>query len=158
MTYTYCCVYSARLLMMDRKTVQNPVEFYSKNKCEKLVHLVGFIIRIYHDARSSECHMHYFIRCQSLPGDWKGIWKFDLDVYVNQNCRVKCMSTISSFIDISSVPFRLTWRQADVIKIIGTLKSEHKLLIPVITNYYGLWGSKFLDCPLNGKREPGVRE
>ena len=31
------------------------VEFYSKNKVEKLVHLVGFIIRIYHDARSPEC-------------------------------------------------------------------------------------------------------
>ena len=31
------------------------VEFYSNNKSEKLVHLVGFIIRIYHDARSSEC-------------------------------------------------------------------------------------------------------
>jgi len=30
------------------------VEFYSKNKLEKLVHLVGFIIRIYHDARSAE--------------------------------------------------------------------------------------------------------
>jgi len=29
-------------------------EFYSKNKFEKLVHLVGFIIRIYHDARLSE--------------------------------------------------------------------------------------------------------
>ena len=31
------------------------VEFYSKNKCEKLVHLVGFIIRIYHDAARSRC-------------------------------------------------------------------------------------------------------
>ena len=30
------------------------VEFYSKNKFEKLVQLVGFIIRIYHDARSPE--------------------------------------------------------------------------------------------------------
>jgi len=30
------------------------VEFYSKNKFEKLVHLVGFIIRIFHDARSPE--------------------------------------------------------------------------------------------------------
>jgi len=30
------------------------VEFYSKNKLEKLVHLVGFIIRIYHDARLPE--------------------------------------------------------------------------------------------------------
>ena len=33
------------------------VEFYSKNKSEKLVHLFGFIIRICHDARSSECQM-----------------------------------------------------------------------------------------------------
>jgi len=30
------------------------VEFYSKTKFEKLVHLVGFIIRIYQDARSPE--------------------------------------------------------------------------------------------------------
>ena len=30
------------------------VEFYSKNKFEQLVHLVGFIMRIYHDARSPE--------------------------------------------------------------------------------------------------------
>jgi len=32
-------------------------EFYSKNKFEKLVHLVGFIIRIYHDAQSCECQI-----------------------------------------------------------------------------------------------------
>jgi len=31
------------------------VEFYSKNKFEKLLRLVCFIIRICHDARSSEC-------------------------------------------------------------------------------------------------------
>ena len=30
------------------------VEFHSKNKFEKLVHLVGFIIRICHDAQSRE--------------------------------------------------------------------------------------------------------
>jgi len=30
------------------------MQFYSKNKFEKLVHLVGFIIRIYRDARSPE--------------------------------------------------------------------------------------------------------
>ena len=42
------------------------VEFYSKNKFEKLVHLVGFIIRIYHDARSPErqIYLSYFIRCR----------------------------------------------------------------------------------------------
>jgi len=42
--------------MMDKKTCPKYVEFYSKNKFEKLVHLVGFIIRINHDARF-ECHM-----------------------------------------------------------------------------------------------------
>ena len=30
------------------------VEFYSENKFEKLLHRIGLIIRIYHDARSSE--------------------------------------------------------------------------------------------------------
>ena len=95
MTYTYCCAYSIRFLMMDRKPVRNMqssipkinlrnqcislvlssssqhnmydvyqllciqyqtpddgqktcpkhVKFYSKNKFEKLVHLVSFIIR-----------------------------------------------------------------------------------------------------------------
>jgi len=33
-------------------------EFYSKNKFEKLLYLVGFIIGIYHDARSLECQSH----------------------------------------------------------------------------------------------------
>ena len=38
-----------------QKTCPKHAEFYSRNKLEKLVHLVGFIIRIYHDAaRSSE--------------------------------------------------------------------------------------------------------
>jgi len=37
------------------------VEFYSKNKFEKLVQLVGFIIRIYHDARSPE------LQIQNIP-------------------------------------------------------------------------------------------
>ena len=42
------------------------VEFYSKNKLEKLVHLVGFIIRIYHDELSPERQM-YFIDVYSSP-------------------------------------------------------------------------------------------
>jgi len=45
-TCTYCCVYSEKLLMMDRGSVRN-MYFYSKNTFEKLVHLVGFIIRIF---------------------------------------------------------------------------------------------------------------
>ena len=41
------------------------VEFYSKNKFEKLVHLVGFIIKIHHDARSSERQI-----TQRTPTGW----------------------------------------------------------------------------------------
>jgi len=37
-----------------QRTCPKHVEFYSKNKCEKLVHLVGYLITIYHDAQSSE--------------------------------------------------------------------------------------------------------
>ena len=54
MTYTCCCAYSTKTPDDGQKTCPEHVEFYSKNKFEKLVHLVGFIIRIYHDARSSE--------------------------------------------------------------------------------------------------------
>ena len=42
------------------------VEFYSKNKFEKLVHLVGFIIRIYHDARSPERQIRSVWLCISI--------------------------------------------------------------------------------------------
>jgi hypothetical protein len=41
---------------MDRDCAKH-VEFYSKNKFKKIVHLVCFIIRIYHNARSSECQI-----------------------------------------------------------------------------------------------------
>jgi len=46
--------------MMDRGTVRNMSSFISKNKFEKLVHLVVFIIRIYRDARSPEHEINYF--------------------------------------------------------------------------------------------------
>ena len=42
-----------------QKNCPKHVEFYSKNKFEKLVRLVGFIIRIYHDARSPERQIRY---------------------------------------------------------------------------------------------------
>jgi hypothetical protein len=38
--------------MMDRGTVRNMQCFIPKNKFEKLAHLLGFITRIYDDARS----------------------------------------------------------------------------------------------------------
>jgi len=52
----HCCLYSEKLLMMDRGTVRNIrymlAEFYFKNKFEKLMRLIAFIIGIYHDALS----------------------------------------------------------------------------------------------------------
>ena len=45
-----------------QKTCPKHVEFYSKNKFEKLLNFVGFIIRIYHDARSHESQIgHIFL-------------------------------------------------------------------------------------------------
>ena len=41
----HCCVYSEKLLNDGQRNCPKHVEFYSKNKFEKLVHLVGFIIR-----------------------------------------------------------------------------------------------------------------
>jgi len=53
MTYTIavCTVKTPR---DGQRNCPKRVEFYSKNNLEKLVHLVGFIIRIYHDAWSPE--------------------------------------------------------------------------------------------------------
>jgi hypothetical protein len=44
------------------------VDFYSKNKFEKLVHPIGFIIRIFHDARSSECQKGKAVPLQAWSG------------------------------------------------------------------------------------------
>ena len=38
----------------EQRNCPKHVEFYSKNKFEKLVHLVSFILRVYRDARSPE--------------------------------------------------------------------------------------------------------
>jgi len=43
-----------------QKKCPKHVEFYSKNKFEKLVYLFGFIIRIYHDARSPERQILFY--------------------------------------------------------------------------------------------------
>jgi len=42
----HCCVYSVKTPDDGQRNCPKHVEFYSKNKFEKLVHIVGFIIRI----------------------------------------------------------------------------------------------------------------
>jgi len=50
-----CMTYTTAVWPDDeQRNCPKYIQFYSKNKFEKLVHLVGFIIRIYHDARSPE--------------------------------------------------------------------------------------------------------
>ena len=56
----FCCVYSEKTPGDGQRNCPKHVEFYSKNTFEKLLHLVGFIMRIYHDAPSPE-HQIYFI-------------------------------------------------------------------------------------------------
>jgi len=46
MAYAYYCVYSVETPDDGQRNCPKHVEFYSKNKFEKLVHLVGFIIRM----------------------------------------------------------------------------------------------------------------
>jgi len=52
-----CCVFSEKLKVDGQRNCPKHVQFYSKNKFEKLLHLVGFIIRIY--ARSPERQIRY---------------------------------------------------------------------------------------------------
>jgi len=42
----HCCVYSEKTPYDGQRNCPKHVEFYSKIKFEKLVHLVGFIIRL----------------------------------------------------------------------------------------------------------------
>jgi len=44
-----------KILDDGQRNCPKHVEFYSKIKCDELVDIVGFIIRINHDARSHEC-------------------------------------------------------------------------------------------------------
>jgi len=57
MKNTYCCIYSVETPDDEQQICPKHVEFFNKNKFEKKCILLAFIIRIYHDARSSEDQM-----------------------------------------------------------------------------------------------------
>ena len=58
--------YMSYRLAVSKPVCPKHVEFYSKNKFKKLMHLVGFIIRIYYDARSPERQ----ISLESTKNNW----------------------------------------------------------------------------------------
>jgi hypothetical protein len=54
-----------------------------QNKCEKLVHLSGLIVRIYHDAQSSECQNEWSCLVCRLMWQWHlllVIWIFMVQI------------------------------------------------------------------------------
>ena len=66
----HSCVYREKLLMIDRGTVRNMQRFITKINLRNSVHLIGFIIRIYHDARSQEStdnNILVSVCCQAKP-------------------------------------------------------------------------------------------
>ena len=54
-------VYTVKNSWWWTEELSETCRFYSKNKFEKLVHLVGFIIRIFHNARSPESQIHFAV-------------------------------------------------------------------------------------------------
>ena len=77
-----------------QKTFPKHVAFYSKNKFEKLVHLAGFIIRKYHNARSSECqNVGWSMEGIDLAHD-KGRWQ----AFVNAERSTGFPQNVESFL------------------------------------------------------------
>jgi hypothetical protein len=66
-------VYSEKLLKMERGTVRKHVEFYSKNKYEKLMHLVDFIIRIYTMHGYLNAKLDLYVKCPTFLADFNQI-------------------------------------------------------------------------------------
>ena len=62
----------------EQRKCPKHVEFYSKNKFQKLLHLVGFNIRICNDARSPERH---------IPNMHSALWPLAAKVNLNIGIR-----------------------------------------------------------------------
>jgi uncharacterized protein (UPF0212 family) len=62
MTYTTAVCTVKKTPDDGQRNCPKHAEFHSKNKIEKLVHLVGFIIKM-HDARSHEHQIHKYHHC-----------------------------------------------------------------------------------------------
>jgi hypothetical protein len=125
----HCCVCSKKLLMMDRGTVRNMQSFITKINFQKLVHLVGFIIRI------QKCMFSVVAKYQLI-----------YIVYASQlywaTCRsVQCRETL--FFDAHRIlivgfcqtqeaeaaPFRCPWVKTTFVHIINFFLSTLRLFV-----------------------------
>jgi len=107
-----CMAYTIAVCTVKKKHV----EFYSKNKFEKLVHLLGFIIKIYHDARSPERQMRnisplclcktillfFFIGSLLVVRKWRGLWEQRLVVLPTLCC---CSTNLQNIKNLLSIRF-----------------------------------------------------
>ena len=67
----------------EQRNCPKHVDFYSKNKFEKLLHLVGFIMRMYHNARSSECHTLMLITMRCTDSITEGLCSYTTRIVTN---------------------------------------------------------------------------
>ena len=70
----------------EQKNCPKHVEFYSKNELEKLVHLVGFIIRIYHDARSPERQIRQTVEMKETVLEFSKTRNARITCSLNHSC------------------------------------------------------------------------
>jgi len=56
----YCCVYSKKTPDDGQRNCPKHVEFYSKNKFEKILHLIGFTAGIYIHMYKHSLHSEMF--------------------------------------------------------------------------------------------------
>ena len=103
------------------------VEFYSKNKFEKLVHLIGFIIRINHDSRSPERQIRWRFAIRILS--WQ---RFEPNIFEVQNqmhyCWPRLFIRIFKIYERSkahSLSFRTAfWKHIESVEMILSLRRD----------------------------------
>ena len=99
-----------------QKTRPKHVDFYSKNKFEKLVHFLGFIIGKYHAARSSECQIS---RCTV-------IWMSNITLHGHLNVKYHAARSPECQIHATRVPLR----KAQLLPVKALLITTHNHLPP----------------------------
>ena len=82
----YCCVYSEKTADDGQRNCPKHVEFYSKNKFEKLVHPVGFIIRIYHESITVYTAIHTGYADCLLASSQQTCMTYTIAVCTVKNC------------------------------------------------------------------------